>query len=203
MRLRKATPQEIRYACLNFHYAKAVPACKWSYSVFTDDGKWCGVIVYSSGASPQIGKPYGLFQGEVLELVRVALNGRQKATSEAVSASLRMVKKDAPNTRLIVSYADTEQSHVGTIYQATNWKYVGVSKGHAYYVVNGQRLHSKTVTARGWMQSEKWLRANVDKDAKVVRGGDKHKYLFFFDRKLEKKMRKLFMPYPKKTQVVE
>ena len=198
MRLRHATPQEIRYACLNFHYAKAVPACKWSYSVFTDDGKWCGVIVYSSGASPQIGKPYGLFQGEVLELVRVALNGRQKATSEAVSASLRMVRKDARNVKMIVSYADTEQGHLGTIYQATNWKYVGVSKGHAYYVVNGKRLHSKTVTAKGWRQSEKWLRENVDKSAKVVRGGDKHKYLFIFDKKLQRRLEGSFLPYPKR-----
>lgn len=199
MRLRHATPQEIRYACLNFHYAKAVPACKWSYSVFNDSGEWCGVIVYSSGASPQIGKPYGLFQGEVLELVRVALNGRQKATSEAVSASLRMVRKDARNVRMIVSYADTEQGHLGTIYQATNWKYVGVSKGHAYYVVNGKRLHSKTVTAKGWRQSEKWLRQNVDSSAKVVRGGDKHKYLFFFDRSLQKRISDMFLPYPKRV----
>jgi hypothetical protein len=112
-----------------------------------------------------------LFQGEVLELVRVSLNGRQKVTSEAVTASLRMVRKDARNVKMIVSYADTEQGHLGTIYQATNWKYVGVSKGHAYYVVNGKRLHSKTVTAKGWRQSEKWLRQNVDSSAKVVRGG--------------------------------
>lgn len=180
MRLRKATPQEIRYSCLNFHYAKAVPACKWSYSVFNDSGEWCGVIVYSSGASPQIGKPYGLFQGEVLELVRVALNGKQKATSEAVSASLRMVRKDARNVKMIVSYADTEQGHLGTIYQATNWKYVGVSKGHAYYVVKGKRLHSKTVTAKGWRQSEKWLRQNVDSSAKVVCGGGQAQILVPF-----------------------
>lgn len=199
MRLRHATPQEIRYACLNFHYAKAIPACKWSYSVFNDSGGWCGVIVYSSGASPQIGKPYGLFQGEVLELVRVALNGKQKATSEAVSASLRMVRKDAKKVRMIVSYADTEQGHLGTIYQATNWKYVGVSKGHAYYVVNGKRLHSKTVTAKGWRQSEKWLRQNVDSSAKVVRGGDKYKYLFFFDKRLQKRISDMFLPYPKRA----
>lgn len=171
MRLRKATRKEIEWACKRFHYAKAVPACKWAYSVFNDSREWCGVIIYSSGASPQIGKPYGLFQGEVLELVRVALNGMQKCTSAAVSASLRMVKKDSPNTRMIVSYADSEQGHIGTIYQACNWMYVGVSKGHAYYEVNGKRLHSKSVAAKGWRQSEKWLRSNIDKTAKVVRGG--------------------------------
>lgn len=200
MRLRKATPQEIRYACLNFHYAKAVPGYKWSYSVFTDDGKWCGVIVYSSGASPKIGKPYGLFQGEVLELVRVALNGRQKCTSQAVAMTLKRLHKDAPNVRLVVSFADTEQGHAGTIYQATNWMYVGKMDGAPMFVVNGKRYHYRSCIDKGWKNSEKWLRENVDPNAKEVRGGDKHKYLYFFDRKLKKQFSEMERPYPKRQE---
>jgi hypothetical protein len=48
MRLRKATPKEIDFACKRFHYAKSVPAAhKYDYSIFNDSEEWCGVIVYS------------------------------------------------------------------------------------------------------------------------------------------------------------
>lgn len=197
MKLRRATPQETKYACERFHYAKAVPAKSYAYSVFNDDGEWCGVVVYSGGATPMIGRPYGLFQGEVLELVRVALNGKQGTTSKPVALSLKLLKHDAPKTRMVVSFADTEQGHLGKIYQAMNWKYVGVSEGGRYFVVNGKRTHPKTIHSRGWVQSEEWLKTHVDKNAKSVKGGDKHKYLYFFDKKLEKKMRSQFLPYPK------
>ena len=63
--------------------------------------------------------------GEVLELVRVALNGKQPCTSECVAASLKQIHKDAPQVKLVVSYADMDQEHIGTIYQATNWLYLG------------------------------------------------------------------------------
>ena len=38
---------------------------------------------------------------------------------------LKQLKKDAPMVRLVVSYADCDQEHLGTIYQATNWIYEG------------------------------------------------------------------------------
>lgn len=171
MRLRHATQKETKFACEKFHYAKSVPSRSFTYSVFNDSGEWCGVIVYSVGATPQIGKPYGLFQGEVLELVRVALNGKQGITSKAVAQSLKLLRHDAPKTRLVVSFADTEQGHLGKIYQAMNWKYVGVSKGGRYFIVNGKKTHPRTIGSRGQVQSEEWLREHVDKNAKAVRGG--------------------------------
>ena len=34
--LKPATAQAVRYACLNFHYAKAVPAAYNAYNVYND-----------------------------------------------------------------------------------------------------------------------------------------------------------------------
>ena len=73
----------------------------------------------------RIGSEYGLNQGQIIELVRVALNGKQVATSQVVAASIKRIKKDVPLCKLIVSYADIDQAHKGIIYQATNWYYVG------------------------------------------------------------------------------
>lgn len=199
MRLRRATPKEISYACKNFHYAKSVPAAhKYDYSIFNDEGEWCGVILYSYGSSPQIGMQYGLFAGEVLELIRVALNGKQKCTSQAVSATLKRLHHDAPNIRMIVSFADQEQGHMGTIYQATNWMYTGSRSGASAFIVNGKRMHYKTVVSQGWKNNEKWLREHVDPNAREVQSGDKHKYLYFLDKRLRRKFKDLEKPYPKR-----
>lgn len=127
MKLTRATLQAIKYACLHYHYSKSVPANPLGYNIYNDSGDWCGVVIFGMGATNNIGCPYNLPQGAVLELVRVALNGKQEQTSKAVSMSLKQLKKDVPQCRLVVSYADCDQHHLGTIYQATNWIYTGTN----------------------------------------------------------------------------
>ena len=87
-----ANPDAIRYACMNYHYAERVPINAISFNVY-QDGVWCGVIMYGYGANPYIAENYGKWQGQVLELVRVALNGKQNTTSECLAVSLKMLKK--------------------------------------------------------------------------------------------------------------
>ena len=95
--------------------AKSVPSVGHAYAVFNGMGEWCGVVCFGIGATNNIASPYGLKQGQVVELVRVALNGKQESTAKAVSIALRLLKSDAPNVRLVISYADSEQGHFGTI----------------------------------------------------------------------------------------
>ena len=51
--LKPATAQAVRYACLNFHYAKAVPAAYNAYNVYNDRSEWCGVIIFGGGRNPK------------------------------------------------------------------------------------------------------------------------------------------------------
>lgn len=149
MRLEKASFKAIRYACLNFHYAKSVPVNTFGYSVFNNNDEWCGVVLFGSGANNNIGKQFDLKQGQIIELVRVALNGKQKTTSQVVSRSIKFIKKDLPLCRMIISYADVDQSHKGTIYQAMNWYFVGTSmknKSDGSFIINGKRIHGKTIS---------------------------------------------------------
>ena len=127
MRLEKASFKAIKYACLNFHYAKRVPAqplC--GYSIFNNKSEWCGVIVFNNGIG-NIEKPFNLKKGEVCELVRIALNGKQDKTSRALSIALKLFKKHNPLVKLIVSYADSD-FHKGTLYKASNFIYIGSKK---------------------------------------------------------------------------
>ena len=85
MRLEKASLKAINYSCRNFHYSKSVPVNPFAFSVFNNKNEWCGCILYSAGAINNIGKPYGLRSGEIIELTRMALNGKQESTSKALS----------------------------------------------------------------------------------------------------------------------
>lgn len=101
---------------------------------------------------------------------------------------------------MVVSYADIDQNHYGTIYQATNWIYVGEknvnSKG--YYIIKGKKVHPKTCHNLGYKQNISWIRQHVDPDAKEIKTKGKRKYLFVFDKKMRKRLMQLSRPYPKK-----
>lgn len=158
--------------------------------------------IRGGGATPNIGRPFGMGQGEILELVRVALNGKQSCTSQCVSAALRQLHKDAPQIKMIVSYADVDQNHYGTIYQATNWIYLGNMNENerGAFIVHGKKMHPKSVHAHGWVQSIQWLKEHVDPNATEFITRGKRKYIFVFDKKLRCEWQKKALPYPKKGE---
>lgn len=108
MRLEKASSKAIKYACRNYHYSKCNPPNAFGYSVFNDLKEFCGVVLYGVGANNNLGTPYNLVKGQVAELVRVALNGKQNSTVEVLSISRKLFKKDNPTVKLLVSFADME-----------------------------------------------------------------------------------------------
>ena len=179
MKLVKASYKAIKYACLNFHYAKTVPGTGngIGYSVFNDKNEWCGVILYGYGANPYIGNQYNLKQGEVVELTRVALNGKQETTSKALAMSLKLIKKDIPLCKLVVSYADLDQNHIGTIYQATNWYFVGISnenKNSGHFLINGKKVYGRTV---GGICKQRGFPTTIENIKKIYKTDDVEAYI--------------------------
>lgn len=213
MRLTPATHKAISYACRHFHYSKSVPSTLQGYNVYNCKDEWCGVVLFSGGANNEIGKPYGLVQGQILELVRVALNGKQEHTSQAVAMSLKQLHHDKPMCRLVVSYADCDQSHLGTIYQATNWVYVGTmleNKHDASWVIKGKRIHGRNISEyvrnRGGlngMSREEFIKKYYDPNAEKYTTKGKRKYLMPMDKAMRKQIKSLAQPYPKNDDWVK
>jgi hypothetical protein len=204
MRLEKASYKAIKYACLNFHYAKRLPAQPMvGFSIF-ENNEWCGVIVFNNGIG-NIEKPYNLKKGQVCELARVALNGKQQATSKALSLSIKLFKKQNPLVKLIVSYADTDQNHNGTIYQATNWFLVSTHKTGDEYIDPKTRksVHSRSHSVSGY-NTQFGTKKKVYKTSELIRvaKGMKHKYIYTLDKTLLPLCKSLSKPYPKKAQEV-
>ena len=197
MRITRANTKAINYACKNFHYSKSVPAVQYGYNVYNDNDDWCGVILYGGGANNNMPKSFGKNAGEVLELVRVALNGKQETTSKAVAMSLKQLHKENPLCEIVVSYADHRQKHLGTIYQATNWIYVGKTiTSDTQYFYKGKWTHERTINAQ---KNKEQLKATLPKRE----NSNKFKYVFCFNKRERKEYLKIALPYPKEKDLTE
>ena len=189
MRLEKASNKAIKYACLNFHYAKAVPTYSIGYSVF-ENNIWCGVILFGGGASVNMPAKFNLRNGQYLELNRMALNGKQSSTSKVLSIAIKLIKKECPTVRMLFSYADKGQEHKGIIYQATNWYYIeNIESSGTEYLLNGIWKHDRGRYNWG---------VDFKKLPKRKKAG-KHKYIYPLDKTLILLCKSLSKPYPKQA----
>lgn len=199
MKLEKASGAAIRHACTYFHYSKSVPQIRLGYSVFNDAGEWCGVVLFSNGANKHIASEFDLVQGQVVELVRMALNGKQPATSQVLGAALRQLKKDAPAVKVVVSYADRNQDHIGTIYQATNFLYIGEYAKERGIMLHGKLTHRRSINKKYGKSGIDWIHANLDPKAEVIIGLPKIKYVYPLHKNMAKVLKSMSKPFPKKT----
>lgn len=125
--IRRITYEETKPFLLKIHYARRMPCITDAFGLFID-GEMVGCVTYGVPASHPlcIGIAGEKNQYNVLELNRLVIKPdrtEKNLASYLVSHSL----KELPNGTFVVSYADTAWSHVGYIYQATNFLYTGLS----------------------------------------------------------------------------
>lgn len=186
-----------KYACKNFHYSKSVPGGKLVKHGVWEGGKFKGVVLYGDTASASMHTPYGLDYTQVCELRRVALINHEHTVTEIISKSLKLLKKNNPNLELVVSYADQEQEHLGIIYQAGNWIYEGETKPTSAFLINGKKVHGRTVNNVYGCSKMEYLRKNVDKNVRKVKNKPKFKYLMPLTKRARRKFEYLHKDYPK------
>ena len=125
LRLDYCSHEAARYAVMHWHYSRSVPAGKLVKIGVWEFAEFIGCVIFSYGANRNLAKSLKLRQMEVCELTRVALQKGHKAqVSRVLAISLRLLKRQSPGVRVVISYADSDQGHLGVIYQASNWLYV-------------------------------------------------------------------------------
>lgn len=201
LRIDWATSKAAKYACENWHYTGHLPSASCRIGVW-ESGTFKGVVLFGIGAANATrGEKYGLKRkGEVAELVRIALRDHVAPVSRIVAIALKMMKAANPGVRMVVSFADPAQGHHGGVYQAGGWIYTGASVQDREFIVRGKQMHAKTIHSNGWVQSEKWLRENVDARARIVKVPGKHRYLMPLDAEMRERIAPLAKPYPKRPK---
>ena len=132
----------------NHHYSgKVVPNSKLHFGAFLD-----GVLhgVMSFGSSLDKRKMIGLVDGtkwnEFIELNRMAFDDVLPKYSESrcISIALKLLKKQAPHIKWVLSFADGTQCGDGTIYRASGFVLTNIKKNTTIgYSENLKRIVAK------------------------------------------------------------
>lgn len=85
---------------------------------------------------------------DTIELKRLFFDdiGVKNLESFVIAKTLKKIKEDKPNIKVVITFADDLQGHKGTIYQATNAIYLGKSDSgkHKYvYIIRGDAKEIK------------------------------------------------------------
>lgn len=160
------------------HYAHRLPSISYAYGLF-DGEEMIGCCTYGSPASPSLVKGIcgGQFMKNIIELNRLVLRyNRKNEASYLVSKSLALL----PRPKVVVSYADTAQKHVGIVYQATNFLFTGTTKPRTD-IDTGEK-HSRHYEGITDYSKRKYRSA-------------KHRYVIFLGSKVECKRMKKALKY--------
>lgn len=137
---------EVRNFIETFHYSKSVNGCKVSHCFAAyENGKLIGASLYGQ-LSTTAWKKYATTESAVIELRRlVTINKSKNLLSKFLSWQIRYLKKNS-NYEMIISYADPYYGHVGYIYQATNWQYLGLTNSDILLKTpEGKIYHSRAM----------------------------------------------------------
>lgn len=201
LRLDWCSHEAAKFAVLNWHYSKSMPMGRLVKVGVWEDDQFVGCVLFAQGNNQHQGKMFGLTLWEVCELVRVALRKHKAAVSRIVSLALKFLKRFCEGVRLVVSYADPEHGHVGGIYQAGNWTYVGTGGStDAFYDSAGRRLHSRGYSPTGAkIQFGRIAQTAPTGSIQRVTVQAKHKYLMGLDAEMRARIAPLAKPYPKRA----
>jgi hypothetical protein len=184
-----------KYAVETWHYTRRLPAGKMVRVGVWESGVFIGAIIFSYGANHHIGSPFGLPQTQVVELTRVALSKHKVPVSRILSIALKMLKAQSPGLKLVVSYADSAQQHVGVIYQAANFVYTGKSENERLVIDHkGNLIHKKSFSAKYGHCNPALVNMSY------VRSPSKYRYVYLLDKtddRLKALLKSRSQPYPK------
>jgi hypothetical protein len=191
---------------IDIHYAARTPSISKAFGVFYGD-ELEGVVTYGTPASStlRVGLAGAELASNVLELNRLCLRANYKNdASWLVSHSLKMLGGNF----IVVSFSDTSQDHVGTVYQASNFLYTGLSAKRTDWVVKGkEHLHGQTVADefRGKPNRANLMREKYGDDFRLSPRSRKHRYVRIvgsrgFIRIAMSSLKYNLQPYPKKEK---
>ena len=125
---------------------------------------------------------------EFIELNRMAFNDFLPKYSESrcISVAMKLIKKNAPHIKWVISFADGTQCGDGTIYRASGFKLVGIKKNTSLWEKNGiqmqdMQLYHKMINPRkeGWKQLK----------------GFQFRYIYFIDKNMISNLTKPIIPF--------
>lgn len=213
----KVIPSKIANPFIKSHHysGKVVNNSCLHFGAFLD-GRLHGVMSY--GPSLDKSKILGLVDGtgwnDFLELNRMAFDDYLPRNSESycIAKSIKLIKKNAPHIKWIISFADGCSCGDGTIYRASNFVLTDIKKNYnLVQLPSGEKIHKMTLESNpksprpelggrcyydvtgGKFDFKKYVKA-VDG---TILEGYQLRYIYFIDPKYRKKLTVPEIPFSK------
>lgn len=207
------------------HYLGSFPSIsKYFFGIYIN-GELIGCIIYGIPVNPHIGTYIAIDpstnqplvkDNEVLELQRLFITdkpGLKNIESSVLAKSNTLLHDLDKIVKVVITYADPDAGHVGTIYQATNAIYQGKGQDRNRWVMNrngidkplrDKQLHS-ILKASGHAHlingsTEDILKSGAPVSLKMIVG--KHRYIYILrdKKRIEPNLKNKPQPYPKKDK---
>ena len=205
VKVKRTTKENVYNMVVNKHYAGRWTGSTDIFGVYYEtgehnffegkDNKLIGVVLYGhTVARNGVGSiSEKLDNKEVLELKRLWIEDGYGSNIESyvIAQTLKQIKNDKPEVKVIITYADPGEDHTGIIYKATNWKYQGNQ------VSNAGNMYQFSFDGDKWL-SPRALQAKIGvcglsdvlekyPDIKYKLIEHKHRYLYFVCNRKERK----------------
>ena len=207
--VKPVTREDCKPFILEIHYAKRYPSVSYAYGLFDNDDQLVGVVTYGTPSSAPLRR--GIAGDEhipdILELNRLCLkNNLKNEASVLVSGSLKLL----PKNKIVISFADCSQGHVGYVYQACNFSYHGLSAKRTDWSLHSKpHLHGQTIgdEFRGMPNRSLLMREKYGEDFYLKPRPRKHRYIFItgskgFKKYIKQRIKYAQMDYPKDCVVL-
>lgn len=205
----------------NHYSGKVVANSQLHFGAFLHD-RLHGVM--SFGPSLDKSKLIGLVKGtewnQFVELNRMAFDEKLPRNSESrsISIAIKLIKKNCPHIKWVVSFADGMQCGDGTIYRASNFKLTGISSGSMWAlpqdlakkfgikVIHRLHLHDKKSPISKWIIKEfngknPSITQSIQKFGGEILEGYMFRYIYFMKEEYEKLLTVPIIPFDKIAEI--
>lgn len=217
----KVIPAKIAVPFIKKHHysGKVVQNSNLHFGVFLDN-KLHGVMSY--GPSMDKSKIQGLVEGtgwnEFIELNRMAFDEvlPRNSESRAISQSIKLIKRNAPQIKWIISFADGCSCGDDTIYRASNFVLTSIKENKNIVLLpSGEKVHKLTLEAHATVPRKELGgrsyfditggRYNFKKYVEYVHGevlkGYQLRYIYFIDKRYKDKLTVPIIPFSKIDEI--
>lgn len=173
------------------------------------DGKLIGVAQWGRPINKylHLGIVEGTGWNDFLELNRLVCIDDTPPNTESrfISICLKLIKKQAPQIKWVISYADATQCGDGTIYRASGFYLLSINNSEQLYILpSGEKVHlmalqgghysskRKEMLAKGYTNPKQYIVEQL-KGKKLV--GKQLKYIYFIDKSCKDRLTVPIVPF--------
>lgn len=194
----------LRRLIATHHYSGTCSTITVGYGIWWQT-RLAGGIVFSAG----VGRSANAYcrictPTEIIELTRLWLADEVPKNSESrvIGIALRALRKGRGRFRAVLSYADEYAGHFGTIYQATNFRYMGPTSNQGSKIQIGDAIvSSRSLNSRYGTHSIDRLRTILGRADihYVAHDTRKHAYVYPLTKDVATWLDAHQLPYPKRS----